>query len=475
MKIEEYEMIKTQEPEARRRIQAARIALLSVRPFYGTLLSSMPMVANWEWCSTMATDGKHLFYNPEFVCGMLPGRKKAVMERLNNHPIMSAEEKLNELEFIETFFREKTMPELTFVCEHEVRHVTNDHLWRGKSFNPSLHNAATDEYINTSLVMDHSNRSKPMCWFPNGRASTFDSSKEFGFLKFAYCNFRYLGMTSEMIYLDMLKNKPKGRPVGNHMRPDESEDELNILGYEKGRPELTQAEKDTFSEWSRHMIDSAIKAAGGEGPEEAIRMVAEWKKPKINYLKLIKNRMVSRIKGNRSYRKLSRRSAGLTYAMRTYGNLDANSHMILPGRVQAEKVDIVIGFDVSGSISRATLRRIFNEIIGICLLYKQFRVTLFCWSTKVGNVCVYTEQNIREMADYEVKSTGGTEAACAFKYIEENIPDAKEVVIFTDGMIEDLRDRKDWARKWSTLWVICGGRSGWNPPFGRAVDLDETC
>ena len=473
MHIDEYEMIKAQEPEARRRIQAARIALLSVRPFYGTLLSSMPLVANWEWCTTAATDGKHLFFNPEFVCGMTPGRKKKVMERLAKHPTMTPFDKINEQEFIETFYREKTMPELTFVCEHEVRHVTNDHLWRGKTFNPSLHNAATDEYINTSLVMDHSNRSKPMCWFPNGKATAFDSSKEFGFLKFAYCNFRYHGMTSEMIYLDMLKNKPKGRPVGNHMNKDESDDELNILGYDGERPQMTQAEKDSFADWSRHMIDAAVKAAGGEGPEEAMKMLAEWKKPQINYLKLIKQRMLSRIKGNRSYRKISRRSGGLTYAMRKYGGLSEKQSMILPGRTKANKVDIVIGFDVSGSISRATLRRIFNEIIGICLLYKEFRVTLFCWSTKVGNVCVYTDKNIRDMANYEVTSTGGTTAACAFEYIEKNIPDAEEVVIFTDGMIEDLRNRKDWARKWSTLWVICGGSRNWRPPFGKSVDMDE--
>lgn len=470
---EEYEMIAKLEPEARRRIQAARIALLSVNPFYGTLMSSMPLVANWEWCTTCATDGKNLFFNPEFVCGMPAERKQLVMQRLANHPIMDTVTKGEEQLFIETFYREKTMPELTFVCKHEVRHVTNDHLWRGKTFNPGLHNAATDEYINTSIVMEHSNRSKPMCWFPNSLASVFDPKKEFGFLHFAYCNFKYVGMTSEAIYLDMLKNKPKGRAVGNHIHRDESDDELNILGYQKERPQLTQAEKDEMADWSRSMIDAALKSAGGEGPEEAIKLIAEWKKPKINYLKMIKQRMVSRIKSNRSFRRVSRRSGGLTYTMRQYGGLSEKQHMILPGKTPTTKVDIVIGFDVSGSISKETLRRIFNEIIGICLLYKAFRVTLFCWSTKVGNVCVYTEDNIREMADYEVTSTGGTTAACAFEYIEKNIPKASDVIIFTDGAIEDLSHRKDWAKRWATLWVICGGVVGFRPPFGKSVDMDE--
>ena len=470
---DEYELIQALEPEARRRVQAARIALLSINPFYGTLMSSMPLIANWEWVTTMATDGKNLFFNPEFVCGMPEERKIKVMDRLAKHPTMDIFTKGEEKQFIETFYREKTMPELTFTCKHEVRHVTNDHVWRGKTFEAGLHNAACDEYINTTIVMEHSNPSKPMCWFPMGRASVFDPAKEFGFLHFAYCHFEYLGMTSEQIYLKMLNNKPKGRPVGNHMKKDESDEELNILGYNTERPQLTQAEKDEMAEWSRHMIDAALKSAGGEGPEEAIKMIAEWKKPKINYLKMIKQRMVSRVKSNRSFRKISRRSSGLTYAMRKYGGLSNKSSMILPGKNPTDKVDIVVGFDVSGSISKATLRRIFNEIIGICLLYKTFRVTLFCWSTRVGNVCVYTEDNIREMANYEVTSTGGTTAACAFEFIEENVPNAKDVIIFTDGMIEDLRNRKDWARKWDTLWVICGGSRNWKPPFGKAVDMDE--
>lgn len=469
----EYNMIGNLEQEARRRIQAARIALLSVNPFYGTLMSSMPLVANWEWCTTAATDGKHLFFNPEFVCGMPEERKALVLERLENHPTMLPDEKVKEKAFILTFYREKTMPELTFICKHEVRHVTNNHLWRGKSFDPSLHNAATDEYINTTIVMEHSNRSKPMCWFPDGRASTFGPSKEFGFLHFAYCNFKYLGMTSEAIYIDMLTNKPKGRPVGNHMHRDEPDDELNILGYRKDRPQLSQEEIDGMADWSRHMIDAALKSAGGEGPEDARELISVWKKPKIDYLKMLRQRMVSRLKSNRSFRRLSKRGAGLTHTMRKYAGMSKKTTMILPGRLPQEKIDIVIGFDVSGSITPRTLQRIFNEIIGICILYKAFRVTLFCWSTKVGNVCVYTEENIREMTDYKVTSTGGTTAACAFEYIEENIPKAKDVIIFTDGYIEDLNKRKDWANKWETLWVICGGRNNWKPPFGRAVDMDD--
>ena len=120
------------------------------------------------------------------------------------------------------------------------------------------------------------------------------------------------------------------------------------------------------------------------------------------------------------------------------------------------------------------MTRIFNEIIALSTLYQCFRITLFCWSTQVGNVNVYTQDNIKEILDYRVTSTGGTTAACAFEYIDEFIPKAKEVIIFTDGYIEDLRHRgASWGRKYNTLWVICGGRKGWLAPFGKAVDLDE--
>lgn len=472
---DESEMIAKLEKDALKVIQSARIALLQKRPFYGTLLSSLPIIADWRWLPTAATDHRNLYYNPEFIMGMPPERKKKVFDRIDNHPQMTQQQKDDYKEYINVFYRKKTPREVVVILIHETRHITNDHMARGKFFDSKLYNIAADQYINTDIVIsDLGPRSQGMRFFPGGAQTVFDKNKEFGFMAYCYCDFSFHGMTAEEIYSAIHKGKAvSGHPMGTHI--GDYDPDRDILGYTDPHPCQGPVAKDENFAWSAGLIEAALKAAGGEGPKEARELVARMRKPHIDYMQIIKQRMISRVRSHLSFRKPARRSGSVTQVLRNYGAITNKQSIILPGRKQQDTIDIVIGFDVSGSISQTTLTKIFNEIIGLCLLYKTFRVTLFCWSTKVGDVKVYTQENIKEMLDYNVTSTGGTMAGVAFQYIEDNIPKATDVIIFTDGYIEDLSHRKkDWGKKWETLWVLCGrNRAKFDPPFGRAVDLDE--
>ncbi len=474
MYADESKMIEVLKDEALKVIQGARISLLRSRPFYGTLLSSMPLVADWHWLSTAATDHRNIFFNPEFIMGMPEERKKKVFNRVDNHPNMSQTEKDDYKKYVNLFYRKKTPREVVFILMHEIRHITNDHIARGKGLDSEKYNVASDQYINTDLVVeDLGPKAQSLKFFPDGKQTIFQAGKEFEFLSHCYCDFKFHGKTAEEIYKDLYgKDLPKGKPLGVHI--GDYEPDLDLLGYTDPHPYRSPVEKDNDLSWSSSMIEAAFQAAGGEGPKEVRDFVARIRKPKIDYLKIIKQRMLSRIRSNLSFSRLSRRSGSVTRVLRNYGALTESQSVVFPGRKKQTTIDIVIGFDVSGSISNNTLERIFSEIAGLCTLYPYFRVTMFCWSTKVGNVVVYTPENIHEMKDYKITSTGGTSASCAFEYIEKNIPDAKEVIIFTDGFIEDLSNRKDWANAWQTLWVLCGrGRATFKPPFGKGVDLDD--
>ena len=49
-------------------LAAARTRLIMDRPFIGTLVMHLPLVAVREkWCPTVATDARSLYYNPEFI------------------------------------------------------------------------------------------------------------------------------------------------------------------------------------------------------------------------------------------------------------------------------------------------------------------------------------------------------------------------------------------------------------------------
>lgn len=49
---------------------AARVKLSFEKPAVGQLLSRLVPVDASRWCETVATDGRHLFYNRDFIGGV---------------------------------------------------------------------------------------------------------------------------------------------------------------------------------------------------------------------------------------------------------------------------------------------------------------------------------------------------------------------------------------------------------------------
>lgn len=509
MSKEELELANSRIDEAEKLLEAASLQLMRFRPFYGVMLASMPLKAATSWMSTMGTDGRNLYYAPEFVAGMTDERKKAVVGRIDKmikDPAKNKEMK----EFIDVFYRRKTAREICFVLEHECRHVVGDHMVRGRGFDPSKFNIAADHYINTNLVEEHSSSSElGPAWFPQGRRTVFDPASEFGFMKWGYCDFKFTDMYSEQIYeilfsgknpdpnangagsgkgmkgVDMHQNNSGSLGDGDGERhSDEGSDgelgsgDLNdVLGLDNGtQPTLTQDEKNYNDSVMRRAIETACQAAGKGAPADARKFVEEAGKPKINYLRLLRRTIERLFKDNVSYRRLSRRSYSLTRSLRKSGHLTSRQTVGLPSYTKAKTIRAHIGFDVSGSFNDSLLKPTIREIKGLCNQYDDFEVTLFCWSTKVGAVHTYTKQNVKELSDYKITTTGGTDVRCVFEELDKqkHVPD--QVVIYTDGYFSDVSQEKDWAKKYGdkTLWVILGRHGGdWTPPFGNAVDFDK--
>lgn len=98
------------------KILKARTTLLWDHPFFGALAVQLAVVEKPDLSPpTMATDGRHLFYHPEFV-------------------------------------KKLSMPEMVFVMAHEVLHNAFEHHIRRQSRDPLLWNVACDYAINGELV-----------------------------------------------------------------------------------------------------------------------------------------------------------------------------------------------------------------------------------------------------------------------------------------------------------------------------------
>lgn len=511
MSTEELEWANANTDEAEKLIEAASLQLMRFKPFYGVMLASMPVIRATETINTMATNGRDIFYSPEFIVGMCDNRKKAVFSRIDmfiTDPKKNKETKA----MIEVFYRRKTAREVALVLEHECDHVISDHAHRGRGFDHALFNIAADHRINTNAVLAHTKANElGKAWFPAGEHTVFNPDEEFGFMAYGYCDFRFVDMYAEQIYEILKKEQPQppsggagqgsgdggdgGEPqsgnnpgsgqkgVDQHCNPDGSMDtdeagELSqIIGTDpKAQKPLTQDQKNYNDTVMRRAIENAVQAAGKGAPADARKFVEEAGKPKINYLRLLRRTIERLFKDNVSYRRLNRRSYSLTRSLRRAGYLGSSQTIGLPSHTKAKTIRAHIGFDVSGSFNDALLAPTIREIKGLCNQYDDFEVTLFCWSTKVGEVKQYNKQNVKELSDYKINTTGGTDVSCVFNLLDKEKHEPDQIVIYTDGFFSDVSKTKDWAKKYGskTLWVILGRHgSEWTPPFGNAVDFDK--
>lgn len=485
MSQEELDLANSRSEEAERLLEAASLQLMRYKPYYGTMLAAMPIVKATESINTMATDGRSILYSPEFVAGMTEERKDIVKKRIDH--LVSDKKKSGELkDMIDVFYKRKTAREVTLVLEHECDHVVSEHIHRGKGFDHALFNIAADHRINTTAVLAHTQGGEMgSAWFPKGSSTVFEPTEEFGFMKWGYCDFRFKDMFTEQIYEVLKKEEnPDGGKKGTdqHMGGDgtlgEEGDELTeAMGTDPSSVKpLTQEQKNYNDTVMRRAIENAVQAAGSGAPVDARKFVEEAGKPKINYLRLLRKTIERLFKTNVTYRRLNRRSYSLTKTLRQSGRLSSRQTVGLPSNTKEKTIRVHIGFDVSGSFNDSLLAPTIREIKGLCGQYDDFEVTLFCWSTEVGEVKSYDKRNIRDINNYKIKTTGGTDVSCVFEHLDKEVNEPDQVVIYTDGFFSDISGVKDWSKKYGkkTLWVLLGRQSmEWEPPFGKAVDFDK--
>lgn len=490
--------------EAVRLLEMASIQLQRCRPFYGTMLASMPVQEATQWLSTVATDGRTFYYSVEFIAGMTPKRRELVFSRIDALKI-SVKKRQKLKEKIDVWFKKKTPREVVFLFEHEIRHVLNLHIYRGKGYIHWLFNIAADHGINTGLVMEHSKTdSMGSPWFPQKEKTVFIAGQEFGFMELGCCDFKYLDWATEDIYKDLLSKYTKGKSQrrgydvhlgqpgeGNDEEGEQSSlggdedgdsedpngDDLNsALGADKTKqPELSDKEREENDAIMRRTCEVATINAGKDAPKEARQWLDEGQQAKVNYVTLIRQTIMSLRSQNQSYRRPSRRSWSTTRSLRAGGYITRRQTVVFPGKEKMKTIKVFIGFDVSGSFNDGLLRHVRHEVGGLMNQYDEFEVVLFCWSTHVGKVVRYTHKNASEINDYTIETSGGTDVFCVFNYLDSLDEKVDQLIIFTDGVFSSPATHKDWARKYKdTLWIrLGGGKKLWQTPFGTTIEFDE--
>lgn len=405
--------------EIAERVTVSRIALLMRYPFWGNLVSRLKVLQETSaWCSTACTDGRNIYYNPNFISTL-------------------------------------TDKQLIFVFCHEVMHVVFEHLGRAHNLNHKklLSNIAADFSVNQVIVSekigDHIGDYISMQDLLN-----FDKVKKTGTLYDPI----FSGMSYEEIY-EKLKEHEKelednlgSTTFSIHLdfSEDSSEDDESS-GSKK--PKLTQEELQEIKDNMREAVLNAAQSSPQNVPIAIKRIIKTLVEPKMDWRELLTQKVESQVKSDYTYMRLGRRSF--------------SSDIIFPSQLKQPKIKVDLALDMSGSIGDTEIKIFFSEVQGIISQYSSFEIGILCWDTKVYNYQKYTEENINDIMEYEPQGGGGTDLSCVFDFYKENEIVPSQLVVFTDGEIYNWGDDEYCE----TLFIIKNKREI-TPPFGESVNYD---
>jgi len=408
---------------------------------------------------TMATDGKNIAYNADFV---------------------------NKL----------TDPEVVFVIIHEIMHNANFHFARQSTRDHNLWNQAADFAINIQIDDMRKDMNTNVLSPPKG----------------ILLDDKYRGMMAEVIY-DLLEKeqqgKPKPKPGQGQGQPGQgqpgqgqpgqgqpgqpgqgkpgqgqgqpgvppgdirSPGSLDGVGktiYE-GNKELDDAktEEELEKKWQDIRNNAAVKNAGS-GSSSLDRWLRKANKPKINWRQELK-KFVAQVFDE------------LDYAYSNKRFIWQDMHLPGPKEVDTSSYEhVVIAIDTSGSINDDTLSKFSTEMMKLFKTYSIHDCTVIWCDSNIPKNGVQTFK----IADKTFKldklhpvGGGGTSFKPPFEWIQKNLIKRGKipafVIYFTDAYGEAPSPGEYAIRTYGNrvLWVITENDSAPHLKFGKKIFIDK--
>ncbi|MFO0753144.1 MAG: VWA-like domain-containing protein [Thermodesulfovibrionales bacterium] len=392
--------------DSRERISKARLEFLFKHPFLGDLSLRLKVLAS-DKTKTIATDARHLFFNPEFVQGLRDAHVQGVVAHEIGHCL----------------FRHAGLFGLATL---QKLNVTDQ---KGRIIDPAKHRIwmTACEYMANHFVIDICRLDLPA----------------------PYCYEKKYGdgtWTTEEIYRDLLKaaetSTAAASLVDDHAPWEKAGEESGPSQDREGPGALEQ----DWKVWVAQALHNAKRQ--GRLPAGLERLVGELLEPKLNWRQVLADFLVSKAKDDYSWRRLNRRHLWReVYAPALY----------------SETIRIGFALDTSGSITDAELREGLSELQGICGAFPSYTLYLFACDAELQYAQAVEptdEINIAALC----KGGGGTSFVPVFRKIAEEGIVLNCLVYFTDGYGEF----PDTPPEYPVLWVIKGHAA---VPWGRRCTL----
>ena len=398
------------------RLIVARTTMIMACPFFGVLAAQLEPVANNTWCRTLAVDGKHLYYNVEFIMGVKdPSRRQEYEDMLRESIDDLTTEQINDA------LNGLTQQNLIAAVCHEILHCAYNHFLRKGTRDAKMWNKAADFAINQIIARDKALGEIRKSWL---FSPDFDK------------------MPAEEIYNILMERKEQeesgnggkgtgGGTLDQHDIPqegspsDNDDDGENSDGEGMEFDDLPGFSQEELEGFMESFKDAMINAAMAQGaPPEIRAMVQDFKEPKIDWRTKLNRTLRSLIKNDVTYMMPNRRSwsNGIGYGMPIY-----------PGMKPDEDIDICIALDASGSIRSEWLQDFLSEVYGMTKQFSQFKIRVLTFDTSIYEVHDYRTGQEQQILQYPVRGGGGTLFTAVWDFMKADEYCPKQLVMFTDG------------------------------------------
>ena len=434
------------------RIRMSAMQSSNNNTFYSFIAMSMTLIPDYS-IPTLGVKGKDIYFNPLFINGLdqkdIDKAKKEVSDALSNN-ILSQEEHDNFIHKLTYWYGKKTEADLNFFWRHEIEHIIRCLVDRKLGLGIDLEDHKKHKLLNIAqdYVINNSNAIELHNDIENAKRSI-------PVLKYLYLDNKYIGKTTEEVYIDLLKEQQS-----------------------QGSGELLDEHFDLSDEEAEDIKDTVIKAAkqaGKEGtPNDVWKIVDELFKPKIKWSTLLDKQLKSFYIKDMTYEVPHTRSRYMTNYCRNKGYISNSQHLVFPTEEIEGKIKVVLAFDTSGSISKEEKLKMLSEAAGIVKQFGDYELAVFCWGSQVvdNSIKYFTPSNIREIYSYEFVCGGGTNIQPTIDCLLTQFKDY-QAVVFTDGYFFDkIPTDKSVKSLNNSIWTLFGNDS-FKSPIGKTVHYES--
>jgi predicted metal-dependent peptidase len=417
-----------------RKLSAARTQLIIEKPFLGVLVLHLPLTeADPQWCKTVATDMRAIYYS------------RAYVEQLN-------------------------LEQTKFILAHEALHCGLSHFHRREHRTKHRWDVACDFAVNAILVAD-------------GLTPPTD----------ALIQDRYAGMSAEEIY-PYIKDHPDGEPLDQHLydQGDDTSDRARGEGTRRNRPAPPSPEGEqsplpddgaperrtdhhdkhageyagvdaarspaplsgsarelAAAQWQLRLAGAAQQALrAGKLPASIARLIDNLLQPQLPWRMLLARHMTAVARTDYSFSRPNRREGAA----------------ILPG-LRAACVDVVVAIDTSGSIEPEEMREFVSEIDAIKGQLNA-RITLHACDAAlaVDGPWIFEPWDALRLPSH-FTGGGGTRFTPVFEWAEQ-LERAPELLIYFTDAEGEFPGREP---NFPVLWLVKGNAA---VPWGQRVQLN---